>query len=120
MRCSPSILITQRREGVSEDSVWHQCLGRDLQTNTLLSVLRYNNHPGGGAARPRATSASCRQGGFGEHTHGLLVCEWLALGIERQCMEYGMISIRRMDPGASVRGLYSVWERGLLLRIGLG
>lgn len=50
--------------------------------------------------------ADRRGEGFGEHAHGLLVCEWLALGIERQCVEYGVISIRRMDPGGSVRGLY--------------
>ena len=39
-------------------------------------------------------------------TEYILVCEWLALSIERQCVEYGVISIRRMDPGGSVRGLY--------------
>lgn len=55
---------------------------------------------------------------FGEHTHGL--CKWLTLGIERQCMEYKVISIRRMDPGGSVRGLYGESTTEYVRRIGLG
>lgn len=85
--------------GGSEDSVWHQCLGRDLQTTTPPSVQSHPGDGGGGGVGGQHRLPADRECVVGEHSHRDYVSN-PRLGTWEEAV-YGVRSnsVRRMNPG---------------------